>query len=155
MAALIDGEGSIHFAKQKQRSDYCFNLQCRCRISMTERDAVKWAAQTFSGRYNFYDKYCGRVSMQRYPEKEYRRWMYIADFTGHALENMLREVYDYLKIKQPQAELAFSYFSAVREFGNTRRNPQRYDRYLHLFNECKRLNKGDRDITQKKLRLVS
>lgn len=140
LAGLIDGEGSIHIVMMNRQKIY---LSPRVAIGMTELDCVRWAFKTFPG---------GRLYLDVTVAGENNRNQNRVDWTGTQAEPLLKEVYPFLKLKAPQAEIVFKLremqrtrqwgFAAGQKKGDRRNRPQHLvDEMLDCYLRCQRLNR--------------
>jgi len=96
-AGIIDGEGSISIFKR--RSSYLLFL----RISNADRMLVE-SFRDFAG--------CGSISRQR-KRKDFWSQIYRCVLSPKATLNVLLKCFPFLRVKQKQAILAFSFNNAV------------------------------------------
>jgi|ERR1044072_1629656 hypothetical protein len=133
MAGLVDGEGSIHIVMMNRKS---ISVQPRVCIAMSELDCVRWAFRTFEGGRLYLNLAQTQINGCNRNAKSLNR----VDWTGTTCEPLLREIYPFLKLKQPQAELIFKLRSLIGPRGN-KRSPELISQLLVCYERCHELNK--------------
>lgn len=99
IAGIIDGEGCIHIGREKSnryRSGYVFRLSVS--LSSTEEWLPNWLKFVFGG-YIYSQQPRG---LQRKPYWEWR-------LMHNKAKDFLELIYPYLRLKQPQAEIAINF----------------------------------------------
>lgn len=144
MAGLIDGEGSIQIVILNKSKHY---FQTRIAIAMANPEAIEWAHKVFGGRF-----YRHRNNYNVKTAKD----LYRVDWTGSTVMPLIREVYPFLKVKQPQAECLMAFtalaesqksenrrYAALKKHGRPVDEAARQERIkvlLELRNRCSELN---------------
>ena len=140
MAGLVDGEGSVHIVMQDRKKLY---VRPRIAIGMVELECVRWAFRTFPG---------GRLYIDLPVNAPNGRKQNRVDWTGNQVVPLLQQIYPYLKLKAPQAEIIFKLeelrkkrewgFAVGKKRGTLQgRSPQLVDELIDCYLQCKRLNR--------------
>jgi hypothetical protein len=99
MAALIDGEGSIHIINDsKKESSYILKLK----ITMTNRLVLEKVQERFGGRLHGPYMHSGLHNLPTW------EW----NITSRAVYNLLLELYPYMIVKREQAHIAIDFYHA-------------------------------------------
>ena len=106
IAGIIDGEGTIgiwknHQGLQPGRRTPSFVL--RVRVKMTTEFIVRWLHSSCGGRFYTTNKV-----------QENHKPIYDWSIAGREAVKFLKEIYPYLKLKGPQAELAFKFVDTMQ-----------------------------------------
>ena len=95
IAGIIDGEGTISIAKQREGKGY----QARVTVGMTFFDIPLWIHAVFGGS----------VYIRKFKTNK-QKDACIVTLTGSSARRILTELYPYLILKKPQADVAFKFW---------------------------------------------
>lgn len=98
IAGIIDGEGCITIQPNLRRGAKSKSYSLRCLIATTDYGLMEWVQKTVG---------MGRIHPRNSRPGNLQGWNYVA--SSSMAEELLREVFPYLVVKQNQALIAFEF----------------------------------------------
>jgi len=113
-AGIMDGEGSIGIARHKSKSCKCgFILELCVQITSSDEWLCTWLKFGFGGSLSHSVNNAGNPM-----------WHWILG--AKKASDFLKLIFPYLKLKQPQAELAIKFQNSKRRWGATKKTDEHW-----------------------------
>lgn len=114
IAGLFDGEGCITLSKSSRLKELTKTptYVLRARVRMTDENTIRWLHSVIGGRFYSAKNPPGRVSKSP-NSKPYFEW----SVAGINAVEFLKQISPYLRLKKPQAELAFTFGKTISKVG--------------------------------------
>jgi len=131
IAGIVDGEGCIRVNKtdKETRKNPSYNINCH--IVNTNKEVLEYIQSII---------YCGKIFI--HPKLGKRKILYKLSIDSCNIQDFIKTIYPYLRIKRKQAEIAFRFFNLT--IGRRAGKQVLKDNILQqeiLYEEMKNLNK--------------
>ena len=120
LAGIIDGEGSIGLNRSHWKDTYDNRYKTpsyvlRVKVCMKDEIVVKWIHSTFGGKFYHHNikgrHYNIKTGLKSERPSVVNEWT----MAGREAIKLLKKVYPYLKLKKPQAEIAFEFAKTLNK----------------------------------------
>jgi len=110
IAGLFDGEGCITLSKNSRLQEKCKTptYTLRARVRMTDENTIRWLHSVIGGKFYSARNPPGRLITSP-NSKPYFEW----GVAGVNAVDFLKQIHPYLRLKKPQAEVAFKFGKTI------------------------------------------